>query len=386
MDLDRFKPVNDTLGHAAGDALLRMAGERLRSATRKGDLVARLGGDEFGILLHPVPPQAEIAAIAARVLDLLQRTYLHAGQTINVGASIGIALAPADGADFAGLLRCADLALYQSKASGGATFCFFDEQMEKRAQARRAGELDLRRALALRQFEVYYQPQVNIGTGRLVGFEALVRWRHPQRGLIPPSDFLPMAEQIGVLDAMGEWVLRTACREATKWPPGVVIAVNVAPSQLHTGNFLETAKRALAASGLEGSRLELEITETAFLKNEDAVLATLRGLQELNIKIAMDDFGTGFASLSQLARFPFDKVKIDRSLAGFSGASPKHRAIVRAVSALTASLGMSCIAEGVETAEQCARLEEDGCGMVQGYLFGQPVPTAKLGEIIDRLS
>jgi diguanylate cyclase (GGDEF)-like protein len=385
LDLDRFKAVNDSLGHAAGDTVLRLAAERLHSAVRKSDIVARLGGDEFAVLLHPLPTPAETTAIAKRILDLLQRTYLLNGQLVNVGTSIGIAVAPADGSKFEGLLKCADLALYQSKTSGGARFCFFDSEMEKRAQARRNGELDLRQALALRQFEVHYQPQVNIATGHLVGFEALVRWRHPTRGLISPADFLPLAEEIGVIDAMGEWVLRTACREAMKWPADLVIAVNASPSQFHSGRFVESARRALAASGLPGNRLEIEIKEGIFLKNEDTVVATLHALRAMDIRIAMDDFGTGFASLSQLARFPFDKVKIDKSLAGSAGGSPKHRAIVRAVSGLTASLGMICIAEGIETVEQRARLEEDGCALVQGFLFGKPVPTADLGELIARL-
>jgi diguanylate cyclase (GGDEF)-like protein len=385
LDLDRFKAVNDSLGHAAGDTVLRLAAERLQSAVRKSDIVARLGGDEFAVLLHPLPTPAETSAIAKRILDLVQRTYLLNGQLVNVGTSIGIAVAPGDGRRFEGLLKCADLALYQSKTLGGARFCFFDAEMEKRAQARRDGELDLRQALALRQFEVHYQPQVNISTGRLVGFEALVRWRHPKRGLIPPADFLPLAEEIGVIDTMGEWVLRTACREAVKWPGDVVIAVNASPSQFHSGRFVESAKRALALSGLPGNRLEIEITEGIFLKNEETVLATLHALRAMDIRIAMDDFGTGFASLSQLARFPFDKVKIDKSLAGTDGGSAKHRAIVRAVSGLTASLGMICIAEGIETVEQRTRLEEDGCALVQGYLFGKPVPTADLGELIARL-
>lgn len=235
LDLDRFKAVNDSLGHAAGDTVLRLAAERLQSAVRKSDIVARLGGDEFAVLLHPLPTPAETGAIAKRILDLVQRTYLLNGQLVNVGTSVGIAVAPKDGRRFEGLLKCADLALYQSKTSGGARFCFFDTEMERRAQARRDGELDLRQALALRQFEVYYQPQVNISTGQLVGFEALVRWRHPKRGLISPADFLPLAEEIGVIDAMGEWVLRTACREAMKWPADVIIAVNASPSQFQSG-------------------------------------------------------------------------------------------------------------------------------------------------------
>ncbi len=385
IDLDRFKAVNDTLGHAAGDSLLRLAAERLKSSVRKTDLVARLGGDEFAVLIDPSPSAEEPTAIAHRILDLVQRTYLIEGQLVNVGTSIGIARSPEDGRDCASLLKSADLALYHSKTSGRATFHFFEPHMEQRAQARRTSELELRRALALRQLEVYYQPQVNTANYQLVGFEALLRWRHPQRGMIPPSEFLPVAEEIGVIVPIGDWVLRTACREALNWPENVIIAVNASPLQFETGTFAESVRRALKGTGLLGQRLEIEITEGILLRNDEAVLKTLHELRSMGVRIAMDDFGTGYASLSQLARFPFDKIKIDRSLAGFEGNNAKQRAIVRAIAALGQSLGVCTMAEGVENAEQLARLQMDGCGSVQGYFFGRPTPAAQLGEVISRL-
>ncbi|MBC7927788.1 MAG: diguanylate cyclase, partial [Bryobacteraceae bacterium] len=291
VDLDRFKAVNDTLGHAAGDSLLRLVSERLQAAVRKGDVVARFGGDEFAVLIDPSPTQDEPVAIANRILDLVQRTYLIEGQLVNVGTSIGIAQSPADGADSKALLRNADLALYYSKSSGRGTFHFFNTSMQSRALARRTNELELRKALALRQLELHYQPQVDTSAGGLVGFEALIRWRHPVRGLIPPGEFLPIAEEIGVIVPIGDWVLRTACREAMKWPSSITIAVNASPLQFDTGTFAQSVGRALQSSGLPGERLEIEITEGILLRNNDAVLKTLHALRAMKVRIAMDDFG-----------------------------------------------------------------------------------------------
>ncbi len=386
IDLDRFKAVNDTLGHPAGDALLRLVAERLKAAVRKDDIVARLGGDEFAVIIHPATTAEETVAIANRVLDLIQRTYLIEGQLVNIGASIGIANAPEHGNHYAPLMRSADLALYHSKSSGRATYHFFEDHMERRAQARRTSELELRRALALRQLELFYQPQVDTVNNRLVGFEALLRWRHPERGMIPPGEFLPIAEEIGVIVPIGDWVLRTACREAAKWPADITIAVNASPLQFDAGNFAECVKRALATTGLPGDRLEIEITEGIMLRNDETVLKTLHELRAMNVRIAMDDFGTGYASLSQLARFPFDKIKIDRSLAGFDGDNPKQRSIVRAITALGQSLGVDTLAEGVEDEHQLARLKLDGCTSVQGYFFSRPVPTSQLNQILEKFS
>ena len=385
VDLDRFKTVNDTLGHAAGDTLLRLAAERLQVAVRAGDVVARFGGDEFAVLLNPCSTIEEPSQIAKRILELLQKTYMIEGQLVNVGASIGIAQSPRDGNDCKTLLKHADLALYQSKEMGRAMFQFFNPGMQERASERRANELELRQALALRQLELHYQPQVETPAGRLVGFEALIRWRHPTKGLLPPGMFLPLAEEIGVIVPIGDWVLRTACHEAMKWPDEITIAVNASPLQFDAGNFAVSVQQALRATGLPGRRLEIEITEGIFLRNDTAILETLHELRAMNVRIAMDDFGTGYASLSQLARFPFDKIKIDRSLAGFDGDDLKQRAIVRAITALGQSLGVCTLAEGVENKEQLARLEADGCASVQGYFFGHPVPADQLDEVISRL-
>lgn len=385
VDLDRFKTVNDTLGHAAGDTLLRLAAERLQVAVRAGDVVARFGGDEFAVLLNPSSTIEEPSQIAKRILELLQKTYMIEGQLVNVGASIGIAQSPRDGNDCKTLLKHADLALYQSKEMGRAMFQFFNPGMQERASERRANELELRQAVALRQLELHYQPQVETPAGRLVGFEALIRWRHPTKGLLPPGMFLPLAEEIGVIVPIGDWVLRTACREAMRWPDEITIAVNASPLQFDAGNFAVSVQQALRATGLPGRRLEIEITEGIFLRNDTAILETLHELRAMNVRIAMDDFGTGYASLSQLARFPFDKIKIDRSLAGFDGDDLKQRAIVRAITALGQSLGVCTLAEGVENKEQLARLEADGCASVQGYFFGHPVPADQLDEVISRL-
>lgn len=385
VDLDRFKTVNDTLGHAAGDTLLRLTAERLQVAVRAGDVVARFGGDEFAVLLNPSSNIEEPSQIAKRILELLQKTYMIEGQLVNVGASIGIAQSPRDGNDCKTLLKHADLALYQSKEMGRAMFQFFNPGMQERASERRANELELRQALALRQLELHYQPQVETPAGRLVGFEALIRWRHPTKGLLPPGMFLPLAEEIGVIVPIGDWVLRTACHEAMKWPDEITIAVNASPLQFDAGNFAVSVQQALRATGLPGRRLEIEITEGIFLRNDTAILETLHELRAMNVRIAMDDFGTGYASLSQLARFPFDKIKIDRSLAGFDGDDLKQRAIVRAITALGQSLGVCTLAEGVENKEQLARLEADGCASVQGYFFGHPVPADQLDEVISRL-
>lgn len=385
IDLDRFKAVNDTLGQAAGDTVLRLAAERLKASVRKTDIVGRLGEDEFAVLIQPSPTAEEPIGIANRILDLVQRTYFIEGQLVNIGTSIGIARAPEDGTQCAGLLKRADLALYESKSSERATFHFFSAHMEQRAQARRTSELELRRALALRQLEVFYQPQVNTELNRLVGFEALIRWRHPEKGLIPPGEFLPIAEEIGAIVPIGDWVLRTACREAMTWPDDITIAVNASPLQFDSGNFAESVRRALTGTGLSGERLEIEITEGILLRSDDAVLKTLYSLRAMNVRIAMDDFGTGYASLSQLAKFPFDKIKIDRSLAGFQGNDLKQRAIVRAITSLGQSLGVCTLAEGVEDAAQVERLKRDGCTSVQGYFFGKPVPADQLSDVISRL-
>jgi len=342
--------------------------------------VARFGGDEFAVLLSPACSREEATAITERMIDLIHRTYLIDGHALNVGVSVGLAFAPEHGTDLATLLRNADLAMYESKRQGHSRACCFESTLLNNALTRSTNERDLRRALPRRQFELYYQPQVTVDAA-LCGLEALIRWRHPERGLIPPAEFLPVAEEIGLMDQIGAWVLQTACKEATKWPGDLLLAVNAAPSQLEKSGFADCVRNALKISGLPGSRLEIEITEGAILNQSPVVMSTLQELHELGVKIAIDDFGTGYASLSQLSQFPFDKIKLDRSLAGFDGNNLKKRAIVRAVTSLGHSLGMTVLGEGVETAEQMERLKTDGCSTLQGYYLGRPSPASQIEGI-----
>ena len=387
LDLDRFKAVNDGLGHPVGDALLRVVARRLRSAVREEDVVARLGGDEFAV----VPAHAAAAEVlAARLIDLLGRPYLLNGHVANIGASVGIAAGPRDGADSAELVRRADLALYDAKAAGRGMARVFHPGLDLRVKARHAMEQDLRRAIVRQQFELHYQPQVDLGTGEPVGFEALLRWRHPEHGLVPPDRFIALAEELGLIVPIGEWVLRTACREAASWPRGSQggprVAVNVSPRQLVDGARLHRAVAgALAASGLPGSRLEVEITESTLAADEGGALRALHELRAMGVRVSMDDFGTGHSSLSRLRGFPFDKVKLDRSFMRDLGASPEAASLVRAVAALGASLGMTTTAEGVETAEQAALVRSEGYTDMQGYLISRPVPGAEVAGLIARL-
>jgi len=387
VDLDRFKAVNDTLGHPVGDALLRLVAKRLRSVLRLCDVVTRLGGDEFALLVPPVPEPVNLTQLAKRIVDVLGRPYLIDGHLVNIGASIGVALAPYDGREHNRLLRNADLALYHAKASGRSTFSFFKPEMDARALARRSLEIDLRKALALREFELHYQPQVDLETDSIVGFEALLRWRHPERGLVSPADFIPLAEEIGLIVPLGEWVLREACHEATRWPNEMSVAVNVSPHQFaDTARLVSLVAKSLASSGLPGSRLEIEITESVLLRHEQTVLAALHRLRAMDVRVAMDDFGTGYSSLSQLHSFPFDKIKIDRSFVKDQGDAVSQSAIIRAITALGVSLGMSTIAEGVETSDQLARIRAEGCTSVQGYLFSQPVPVDQVDHLISEFA
>ena len=383
VDLDRFKAVNDTLGHPIGDALLRLVSKRLHSLLRQQDIVARLGGDEFALMITPAPSTAGLSQLAKRIIDVLGRPYLVDGHLINIGASLGIAVAPQDGRACDELLRNADLALYASKNAGRSRHSFFDGSMDARARARRALEIDLRKALALNEFELHYQPQIDLETNAVVGFEALLRWRHPERGLVSPLDFIPLAEEIGLIVPLGEWVLREACREATRWPDSVSVAVNVSPHQFEDPDRLtRVVAGSLAASGLPGHRLEIEITESVLLRNERSVLTSLHQLRAMDVRVAMDDFGTGYSSLSQLHSFPFDKIKIDRSFVNSSGDAAGQNAIIRAITALGVSLGMATIAEGVETPDQLLRIRAEGCTSVQGYLFSRPVPLDQVDGLI----
>ena len=373
IDLDRFKAVNDTLGHPIGDALLRKVAERFKSALRDGDLVARLGGDEFAVIQSDAPQPAAATALATRLVDLIGRAYAVEGQVLHIGASVGVAIAPNDGNEPDALLKNADLALYRAKADGRGCYRFFEPEMDARMQARRSMEIDLRRALALKQLELVYQPQDDLASNAIVGFEALIRWHHPTRGVVSPGAFIPLAEEIGVITAIGEWVLRTACKQALDWPPFVSIAVNLSPVQFRGGKLLETVVSALAHSQLPPTRLELEITEGVLLDDTDAALNVLNSLRNLGIAVSMDDFGTGYSSLSYLQKFPFDKVKIDQCFVRDIDAHADRRAIVRAVNGLATTLGMKTIAEGVETEAELACIRSEGCDEVQGYLTGRPM-------------
>jgi len=373
MDLDRFKIVNDTLGHGVGDALLVKAARRLRAALRQGDLVCRLGGDEFAIVQTGAEQPRAVTGLAMRLVELLSRPFLIQGQVLNIGASVGIALHPQDGQDAATLARNADLALYRAKAEGRGGYRFFEAEMDTRMQQRRRLEVELRTALAGRQFHLLYQPLLDTATSEVVGFEALVRWHHPERGLISPADFIPIAEETGLIVPIGEWVLREACREATRWPGGTSIAVNLSPLQFRSQGLVQAVRNACTAAGLDPSRLELEITESVLLQDSAATLETLRELKALGARVSMDDFGTGYSSLSYLRSFPFDKIKIDRSFVIDVTAREDAAAIVRAIIGLGRSLGMKTTVEGVETDEQLAHVRAEGCDQVQGYVVSRPL-------------
>ena len=386
IDLDRFKPINDTLGHPAGDALLEKVADRLRTTVRPTDTVARLGGDEFVIIQSAVAGVASTEALARRLIDLLGRTYIIEGQLLSIGASVGIALAPGDGVDADKLLKQADLALYQAKLGGRGTYRFFEPSMDALMQVRRQLELDMRQALARREFELHYQPQLDLKNDELVGCEALIRWVHPQRGRIPPLDFIPLAEDIGLIIPIGEWVIRQACRDAASWPLPLSVAVNVSPAQFKSERLVETIVSALASSGLPATRLEIEITEGVLLHENETTLRTLHRMRDLGVRVSMDDFGTGYSSLSYLRSFPFDKIKIDRSFVKDMQNKPEGDAIIRAVSGLGRSLGMTTIAEGVETPEQMARIRAEGCTEIQGYLISKPVPLHELLPLLVKRS
>ncbi|KAB2917448.1 MAG: EAL domain-containing protein [Hyphomicrobiaceae bacterium] len=381
LDLDHFKQVNDTLGHPAGDKLLKMVAARLRKLVRESDTVARMGGDEFAIVQVAISDAADATTLAHRIIENLSEPYEIDGQQVVIGTSVGIAVGPNDGLRTDDLLRNADLALYRAKSDGRATLRFFEPEMDAQMQQRRAMECDLRNALPARAFELYYQPVVNLKTGEISGFEALVRWHHPTRGIVAPGDFIPLAEEIGLIVPLGEWILREACATAAKWPDHLHVAVNLSPVQFRNPGLLQVIVGALAASGLAPDRLELEITETILLHDSDATLAILYQLRELGVRIAMDDFGTGYSSLSYLQSFPFDKIKIDRSFVKDIAECTSSLNIVRAVAALATGLGMQATAEGVETREQLDTITSEGCTEMQGFLFSEPLPAVEIERL-----
>ncbi|WP_134499475.1 putative bifunctional diguanylate cyclase/phosphodiesterase [Microvirga pakistanensis] len=372
LDLDRFKDVNDSLGHETGDALLKLVADRLRSSIRPQDVVARLGGDEFAILQLAIDDQQDCAALALRIVEAVSMPYDLEGQEIVIGTSIGIAVASEGNLSPDQLLKQADLALYRAKADGRATYRFFEPEMDAELQARRSLEIDLRKALVNREFELYFQPQVNVRDNEIRGYEALLRWQHPERGKVPPGEFIPVAEDIGLISSLGDWVLEEACMTATSWPIGIKVAVNLSPVQFRNKALVQSVSRALARSGLTPDRLELEVTESVLLQDNELTVATLHQLRRMGVRIAMDDFGTGYSSLSYLRSFPFDKIKIDQSFVRELSSRADCLAIVRSIAGLGTSLGMSTVAEGVETEDQLLQIIAAGCTEVQGYYFGRP--------------
>lgn len=374
LDLDHFKSINDTLGHSVGDEVLKKVAERLRSCVSDNDTIARLGGDEFAVIQTGLEQASDAAILATRIRDALKEPYVLNGHHVPADVSIGISIAPNDSVDPDQLLKNADMALYRSKADGRGTFRFFEPEMDERIKARRTLEMDLRNAIVSGEFELYYQPLVNLKGKHISACETLLRWHHPTRGMVPPTEFIPVAEETGLINQIGEWVLRQACIEAASWPDDITVAVNISPVQFKNQGLVQLVVGALAASGLPGRRLEIEITETLLLQNNEATLAALRQLQQLGVRIAMDDFGTGYSSLSYLRSFPFDKIKIDRTFIKDIGGKDDSSAIVQAVTELAHRLNMTTTAEGIETQDQLDRIEALGCTEMQGYLFSRPLP------------
>ncbi|SED62046.1 bifunctional diguanylate cyclase/phosphodiesterase [Bradyrhizobium erythrophlei] len=383
LDLDRFKDVNDTLGHPAGDALLKSVASRLRRCVSDTTLVARLGGDEFAVIDYVTDPVAEAGVLAERIRKALSEPIDLGDHRVTTTTSIGIAIAPRDGTDSDEVLRSADLALYSAKSGGRGSFRFFEPELDRLLQTRRSLERDMRGALAKGEFELHYQPFINVASGETSGFEALLRWHHPQRGTVSPAQFIPLAEETGLIVPLGEWVLRTACAEAAKWPDDLKIAINLSPVQFRSPELVPVIVHALASSGVSPDRLELEVTETAIIQDSEAVFAALSQLHDLGVRIALDDFGTGYSSLSFLQKFPFDKVKIDRSFVSeLAGATDESRRIARAVVRFAVSLGKTTTAEGVETREQLDILRADACVEVQGFHFSPAVQSEKVAQMI----
>jgi diguanylate cyclase (GGDEF)-like protein/PAS domain S-box-containing protein len=383
LDLDRFKEVNDTLGHPIGDALLKGVAQRLRDCVRETDTIARLGGDEFAVVQSVMDEASETAALAQRLQEAITEPYDLDGHHVVIGTSIGIAVSPADGTDPDDLLKNADLALYRAKSEGCGAYHFFEPEMDRRMRARRNLERDLRNALTNGEFALHYQPLVNIERDEICGFEALLRWTHPERGKVSPADFIPLAEETGLIVPIGEWVLRQACKDAAIWPDHLRIAVNVSVAQFKSRNLVALVVNTLAATGLLPRRLELEITESVMLQDEEGALEILTRLHDLGVRIALDDFGTGYSSLSNLRKFHFDKIKIDRSfVSDLSAANVDALAVVRSIAQLGVSLGMSTTAEGVETQEQMDQVRAEGCTEMQGFLFSRAVPADEITRLL----
>jgi diguanylate cyclase (GGDEF)-like protein len=384
LDLDHFKSVNDTLGHPIGDELLKRVADRLRGCTREPDTVARLGGDEFAIIMTQLQQPTDATSLSRRVRESISKPYQIDGHQIVTNISIGISIAPVDGMDPDILLKNADMALYGAKADGRGTYRFFEPEMDARMKARRELEMDLRKALANNEFELYYQPLVTFQNNEISALEALVRWNHPTRGMISPADFIPIAEETGLIIPLGEWVMTTACRETSKWPDHVKVAVNVSPAQLKSRNFLKMVLTALSDTNMSANRLQIEITESVLMQNTFSTLETLHALRKLGVQIAMDDFGTGYSSLSYLRSFPFDKIKIDRSFIQDLSNGAEPLAIVHAVAGLAKCLHITSTAEGVETQQQFDTLQAIGCTEMQGYLFSCAKPAKEVAQFFAK--
>jgi diguanylate cyclase (GGDEF)-like protein len=381
LDLDNFKAINDTLGHPTGDAVLCEIAVRLQQLAEQG-FVARLGGDEFAIFVES--DARSVSVLCRSILAQAAEPLLVNGHRIIAGTSIGVAMAPQDGADPVILLKNADLALYRAKSDGKAAFRFFETAMDAEAQRRRAIEVDLHDAVRNGEFELYFQPLFALSQNRVTAFEALLRWNHPRRGLVSPVEFIPLAEDTGLIVPIGEWVLREACRIAATWPEHIRVAVNISPVQFRSNRLNSVVMQALTLSGLNPHRLELEITESLFIDNIETTLASLHSLKALGVRVALDDFGTGYSSLSYLRSFPFDKIKIDRSFIEDLLAHDGATAIIKSITSLAEALGMETTAEGVETIDQLDILREHGCNQIQGYYFSKPVPAREVGAMFGQ--
>jgi diguanylate cyclase (GGDEF)-like protein len=382
LDLDGFKAVNDTLGHHIGDELLKQVGDRLRTCVKESDLLARLGGDEFAVLQISANRKSDIQRLASQLISVIDQPFELNGHSVTVRISVGVAISLQREGDWDGLMRQADLALYQAKSDGGGTYRMFDPEMFKRAVARRSVEQDLRQSDLDGDFELFYQPIVSLKTSELVGGEALIRWNHPARGLVSPAEFIPIAEQCGLMDRIGDWVIKKACGDAARWPANMLLAVNLSPMQFKRSGFALSVVRILKETGLLPHRLEFEITETALLNDATTATVILRQFKDIGIRIALDDFGTGYSSLSHLRKFPIDTIKIDRSFVREFGLAPDATAIIAAVLNLARDLGMTTTAEGVETPEQLARLAAFGCDRAQGFHLGKPQKRSEFEKLL----
>jgi diguanylate cyclase (GGDEF)-like protein len=386
LDLDGFKAVNDTLGHSVGDLLLKSIAAKLRDLLPSTDRIARLGGDEFAILQVSRQQPASSISLAEMIIDVVGHTHGIDGHDVTVGASVGIAVAYPGEMNTENFLKSADLAMYAAKSEGRGTYRMFDPEMDAAVQTRRSMERDMRTALAQGGFNLFYQPLVNLQTKKVTSFEALMRWTHAERGVVPPAVFIPVAEEMGLIVQIGEWALRRACSEAVRWPDDIRVSVNLSPLQFSKGNLVSSVVSALAFSGLPPSRLELEITESVLLEKTERNIAILNQLRQMGVRISMDDFGTGYSSIGYLRSFPFDKIKIDQSFVRDLLVDKGSLAIVRAIAGLGVSFGMTTTAEGVETEEQMRCLDLEGCIEVQGYLYSKPVPANEVTDLLTKLS